>query len=53
MPKAHCSNCCPIEPPKVEVPGPMPWGAFLWLGILVGVGGGAYWLVMRVLSSAF
>lgn len=52
MPDPHCSSCCPVEPPKVEVPGPWPLGALLWLGAILGVGGGAYLLVMWVISSA-
>lgn len=52
MPDAHCSKCCPVEPPKPEVPGPWPLGALLWLGIILGVGGGAYLCVMWLVSSA-
>lgn len=53
MPDPHCNNCCPIKPPKPEVPAPWPLGALLWLGVILGVGGGAYLLVMWAVSSAF
>ncbi|MEU9485885.1 hypothetical protein AB0D83_19855 [Streptomyces decoyicus] len=53
MPDDHCSKCCPVKPPKPEAPAPWPLGALLWLGIILGVGGGAYLLVMWVVSSAF
>lgn len=53
MPDAHCSKCCPVTPPKVEVPGPWPLGAPLWLSAILVVGGGAYLLVMWAVSSVF
>ncbi|MGY5127317.1 hypothetical protein [Streptomyces nigrescens] len=53
MPDVHCSKCCPVEPPKPEAPAPWPVGALLWLGIILGVGGGAYVCVMWLVSSAF
>lgn len=53
MPDPHCSSCCPVEPPKPEAPAPWPLGALLWLGIILGVGVGAYVLVMWLVSSAF
>ncbi|MFJ3950545.1 hypothetical protein ACIPXV_10880 [Streptomyces libani] len=53
MPDPHCSSCCPVEPPKPETPVPWPLGALLWLGIILGVGGGAYVCVMWLVASAF
>lgn len=53
MPDPHCPSCCPVEPPKPDVPVPWPVGALLWLGILAVIGGGGYLLVMWAVSHSF
>ncbi|MDT0458856.1 hypothetical protein RM550_24550 [Streptomyces sp. DSM 41527] len=53
MPDPHCSNCCPVTPPKPEEPVPWPVGALLWLAVIGGAGAGLYVLVMWMASHLF